>query len=349
MARNVNVLITGMGGPLAISIFKALKLSRIKTSVLGTDAYPLSIGLFRADKSYIVPKASDNEEKYLKRMEKICVQEGVDIVFLGSETEIELLSRYGCQFMNKTHSYVVVNEYDIIDITMDKWKLNETLRKYGIECPASILPSDNDALDDFVQRYGFPLILKPRHSSGSLGLFRISNKKELRFFKEYVKNPILQEYLHPDDQEFTAGVFMDEKGKYFGSLVMKRELGAGLTYKSEVVKDKQIESICKKVGEKLNLVGPVNIQLRKTPEGPKIFEINPRFSSTTVMRAYFGFNEPEMAIRKFVFGEELSVPRIEYGFCCRYWDEIYIEKEEFRTFRKHKYIESPKSTRLGNI
>ena len=41
----------------------------------------------------------------------------------------------------------------------------------------------------------------------------------------------------------------------------------------------------------LDLRGSINIQLRFTSEGPRIFEINPRFSSTIYFRHAVGFQD----------------------------------------------------------
>jgi len=40
-----------------------------------------------------------------------------------------------------------------------------------------------------------------------------------------------------------------------------------------------------------NLEGPLNVQLRLTSEGPRVFEINPRFSGTVMMRHRLGFRD----------------------------------------------------------
>ena len=57
----------------------------------------------------------------------------------------------------------------------------------------------------------------------------------------------------------------------------------------------------------------------------KIFEINPRCSSSTVMRAFYGFNEPEMALRTMVLEEKVTPRPLSTGIALRMWDEIYID------------------------
>ena len=49
--------------------------------------------------------------------------------------------------------------------------------------------------------------------------------------------------------------------------------------------------MCKHIANEVSLLGSMNVQLRLTNEGPRIFEINPRFSSTVLMRHLIGFQD----------------------------------------------------------
>ena len=49
--------------------------------------------------------------------------------------------------------------------------------------------------------------------------------------------------------------------------------------------------MCKKIAVEFKLIGSMNIQLILTKAGPRIFEINPRFSSTVLMRHMLGFSD----------------------------------------------------------
>ena len=62
----LSVLVTGLGGPLGMSVFKALLLSSLPTRVIGTDTNPRSYGLFLADKAYVLPHAEREPEAYLR-------------------------------------------------------------------------------------------------------------------------------------------------------------------------------------------------------------------------------------------------------------------------------------------
>ena len=58
-----------------------------------------------------------------------------------------------------------------------------------------------------------------------------------------------------------------------------------------MVDEIQVKEQCVKIAEALNLFGAINIQLRMTPMGPRIFEINPRLSSTVLMRHLAGYTD----------------------------------------------------------
>ncbi|HEX8907769.1 MAG TPA: ATP-grasp domain-containing protein, partial [Anaeromyxobacteraceae bacterium] len=150
-----------------------------------------------------------------------------------------------------------------------------------------------------------------------------------------------QEYLLPDDEEYTVGVYRSPRSGYLGQIAFRRSLAAGLTYKAEVVFDQEIAAACRRVVEAFELFGPVNLQLRKTEAGVRVFEINLRFSSSAVMRAHFGFNEAELCLRDLVLGEPLEVPAVRRGWALRYWDEVYLTEGECAALRREGRVEGP--------
>ena len=60
---------------------------------------------------------------------------------------------------------------------------------------------------------------------------------------------------------------------------------------AEVVENEKIERTLHEIATVLELRGAINVQLRFDREGPKVFEINPRFSSTVGFRHALGFRD----------------------------------------------------------
>jgi carbamoyl-phosphate synthase large subunit len=46
---------------------------------------------------------------------------------------------------------------------------------------------------------------------------------------------------------------------------------------------------------------------------------------TTAIRAHYGFNDPEMAVRHFLRGEDIETPEIGQGMVFRYMEEVFVD------------------------
>lgn len=318
------VLVTGTGSSTGVSVFKALRASSLKPRIVATDAEPMSSGLFRADASYVLPWVRD-EAAYLERLTAACVEEGVDMICFGSEVESRAMAPQREPIELATGAKVILNEAPLVDRLLDKWEMVRMLAAAGLPVPESVPGDDPEAVEAFLASHDFPYVLKGRRSSGSKEVYVVRDRVTLDRLLVSVPLPMLQEYLWPDDEEYTVGVYRSPTHGYIGQIVFRRVLGAGLTYKAQVVHDEDIERVCRDVVDHVDAWGPINLQLRKTGDGPRIFEINLRFSSSAVMRAHFGFNEPELCLREFVLGERPTPPVVRDGWALRYWDEIYLE------------------------
>jgi carbamoyl-phosphate synthase large subunit len=327
-ALPLTVLVTGVGAPPGVSILKAFRRSGLQPRIVGTDADALSVGLFRADAAYTLPRVAQNEGGYLRRLEQIALRESARLVCPGSEIELVRLALHREAIERRTGARVVANAPAVLAELMDKWRLAGALRARDLPAPDTALGSDPEATGALLSHHGFPVIVKPRHGSGSRHLHVVRDAETLGLVLRLVPEPVVQEYLHPDDEEYSVGVYRSPRLGYVGQIAFRRTLSAGLTYRAEVVHDPEIETICRRLVDAFELWGPINVQLRKTADGVRIFEVNPRFSSSAVMRAGFGFNEAELCLRDLVLGEAITTPTVRFGVALRFWDEVYLSPEE---------------------
>ena len=100
-----------------------------------------------------------------------------------------------------------------------------------------------------------------------------------------------------------------------------RKLKESYTCWAQVIKNSKIEKLCKKIAKSIGFFGPANFQLILTKKGPMIFEINPRFSSTVLMRNYLGFTDLLWSIEE-KFGLKLTRNKILAGKIIGRHDEI---------------------------
>jgi carbamoyl-phosphate synthase large subunit len=320
-------------------------MSGIRVRIIGTDMNPLSAGLFRCDKGYVLPPAESRDFK--SAVLKVCKDEKVDIILIGSDPEVPFFSSEKKDIEHETGAFVLVSNSKIVNTFHDKWKTFLFLKENNFNYPESVL-KDDAQIKELIKKVGFPLVVKPRIGGGSKNVFIVKDEEELQYALKKVPNPIIQAHIS-SDEEYTTGIFFDSKSEIKGIITMKRELIAGTTYRA-IVDDfplvrKEMERIAKRLSEE-GAIGSINIQCRISKKGPVTFEINPRFSGTTAFRAKFNFNEPEAALKHFVLGEEIPEFKPSKGIVMRYWEEVYTTLEEGEKIKNNGFIEDSSSTIL---
>jgi carbamoyl-phosphate synthase large subunit len=135
---------------------------------------------------------------------------------------------------------------------------------------------------------------------------------------------VIQEFLREEDQEYTCCVFKTpDMGEPY-SIALKRKLLNGTTISAEVVFDDLLSGLCEEISCRFPMEGSLNVQVRKKNDIPYVFEINPRYSSTSYIRAICGFNDVEMGIQ-FILGRQIPDKlRIDKRKIIRYWEEHCI-------------------------
>lgn len=334
--KPITAVVTGIGAPVGVGVIKSLRAADLPIRIVGVDSEPLAQGLFRVDQPYLIPSARHNPDSYFEALVEVSKTEGADILFPSWEGELPMLSQRKTEFEERTGAVLPLNP-DATLKALDKWLTTKVLEAFKVPVSNTVLPSDLDQLDDFQRNYPYPYIMKPRRSSGGKGLVLIHTKQELDFFSRYIPDPILQELLLPDNQEYTVGVFIQADGTSGGSLALRRSLVGGLSYRMESLPNHEACTIATEAAQAMGLIGAVNVQMRLTETGFKVFEINPRFSSTTCVRANFGFNEPELTIRHFVLGEKIVPPEVRPGICLRFWEEMYFPPEIKQAAERGEY------------
>lgn len=323
----ITVLVTGVGDTVGQALIKALRISRIPCRVLGTDRDRLSVGLSWVDRWFILPHCAQ-AHAYLAEMRAICAAEQVQLVVPGSEKELALLAQHANAIRSETGAVIVGSAPEVLRIAMDKWETCRFLERAGLNFPRYARADALDEVASLVDACGFPLIAKPFHGTGARGLWKIASRKDIESVRALECEMVLQEYLRPDEEEYSVGVYTLRDGRQAGAFsYQRRHMVAGDTYKAVVGRNEIVEAEAKAVVAALGASGPCNVQMRLTARGPVTFEINPRFSGGVSVRAHFGYNEPEMAIRDLVLGETVAPPAVRHGVALRFWEEMYLDDE----------------------
>lgn len=127
--------------------------------------------------------------------------------------------------------------------------------------------------------------------------------------------------------EFTVGVCSGVDGNVLSAIALNRELQDGITMIAKSDHFKEITDYCKQVTKVLKPFGPCNFQLRLWKGIPYIFEINPRFSSTTGMRTLLGVNEPEILLSSELLGKKIPQQNILKSTIIRQYTDYIVPTE----------------------
>jgi len=290
-----NILVTGCGGDIGQSVGKILKSNAIAQKVIGSDLNDQHAGKFIFDRCYNI--AGCQSKQYLLDLERIIKEESIDLIIPVSEPELRFLSNSNIISL-VDRPIVMANIFSRI-IGFDKLATADFLRDQNLPYPNSSVVGD-------LKNPVFPLILKSRDGSGSKSLFLINNGNDFDYYSKKFPDFIAQEMIGTAEAEYTCGVFRSKDGES-RTITYKRKLVGGFSGYGSVESDPEITDLLLTMAEKLNLRGSINVQLRTSPKGPCVFEINPRFSSTVMFRHLMGFEDVIWSIQ-----DALSLSLAEY-------------------------------------
>jgi carbamoyl-phosphate synthase large subunit len=317
------VLVTGVGGrAVGHQILHALSLCADRYRIVCCDADRFSFGLYATPYRYLVPVATAPD--YLDTILDIVARESVAVILPGTEAEVvrlaqarDRLAAAGC--------HLVASPSPVLELCFDKAALYTWLAREGLGVPIS---SNADSWQSMVARTGFPIIAKPsKGSGGSRQVEILADPTEVEDYIAHFSGDraliVFQEYVGTAESEYTVGVIVGSDGKAADSIVIRRHL-IGLSLGSArsidgkryaistgysqgfIVAAPEIQRYCEALVERLGLIGPANVQLRTDEKRIKVFEVHPRFSGTTSIRADAGFNEPDRVIRNQLFTEPVG-------------------------------------------
>ena len=337
--EKISILVVGIGGGShGEQIIKSLKMVKdLNLEIIGTDVTDLTTGREVVDIFYKIPYANDSRHDDI--LFEIIKEHDVKFIFHGSEPELKFISENREKF-ESLGVHHPLNSKEVISLCMNKYETYKHLEKLGVSLPKF---KKIDRLEDIEDIDFYPLVLKPSTGSGGSSDVYIALDAEdcsllVQYMLKHNVDIIAQQYIGSYNDEYTIGVSSDSKGEILGSIVVKRYITNALSTYKKVRKgdelyvissgisqgkvyayealQRQAEEIAKAIGS----VGPLNIQCREVDGALMLFEINPRLSGTTSLRAMAGYNEPEQMIRNYVLNKE--------------WDSSYSSLTVMRTIQE---------------
>lgn len=274
------ILITAIGGDISQGAATVIRESFPDWRIVGSDMKERHGGELFVDSLLRSPSASD--DGYESWLVSVLKAENADFCLPLSEAELGFfLERRTSKLAGST---IITPGFESLELGADKLETARFLTDIGVPAPWTF-PSDH-ALSEA----NLPCIYKPRSGAGSKSVFVCNDTDQAAFYSTHFPGGVFQELLLPADKEVTCAVYRTKSGKT-AVLQLLRELTGGFTGWAQVIDNQEITRQCEHLAEAVGLGGSINVQLRLTNDGPRIFEINSRFSSTTLMRHRMGFQD----------------------------------------------------------
>lgn len=313
------ILVSGASGIVGYGILKTLK-ECDNVKLIGTSIYNDSIAQVFCDVFELAPKT--NSPEYLSWLIGIVKKHSISMIIPGIEADMSFWNNHR-QIIESSGTFALLNNSNLISLCADKWVFYKKLEEINFQNRifSTITPNYN--------RIKFPVLLKPRCGFGSKGIVKVADTQTLNKYKMQIgSNLILQEFIDGNDSEITASAFFDKNSQLKAYIMLERKLSSqGFTEKARIVEVSEIKSHIDRLAKFLTPVGPTNFQFRRDDNGKwKLLEINPRISSSTSIRAAFGYNEGKMSVEYFIDNKEILQPRIKTGYAIRYMED-YISYE----------------------
>ena len=241
--------------------------------IIAADLSRLAPALYVADAHYLVPRIDAPD--YLDTILDICCRENINAVTTLIDPEIELLAKNRARF-EEIGVEVLAPYAETAELCFDKFKMYQYLTAHGVPTPdtwgdyaSAMAAVENGSL-------AFPVFVKPRTGSGSVGARKVQDADTLKALCEADSSLIIQRLMCGD---LDADVYIDTISHKAVSAFSKRKLETKIGGASKTIsfKDEKLFDFIRRITELLKFNGPVDMDFFYQDGTYYLSEVNPRF------------------------------------------------------------------------
>jgi len=286
----MNVLITSIGRRAYLAEFFREALGP-EDGLFASDSnrHAPSLGLF--DRAFLVPLAT--ETGYVEALRTVCSDHQVDIIVPINDSELPILARERAAF-EEAGTRIVISSPEVVEICADKFRTHEFLLRNGILTPATFVSLEEAEAALERGEVAFPLLVKPRRGSASLGIVKVEDLTQLRqeWNLDRRDGDMVQEFLGTD--HLSLHIFSNAEGApdaVIGLRVLYKTRGE--CYKAETIDDPSLDRLGHELAAHLRVVGPWCVDVMAVNGRLVVLEINPRLGGGYPVSHFAGADFPK--------------------------------------------------------
>lgn len=244
------------------------------SKLIATDLSPYAPALYFADKQYLVPRIDAPE--YIDTILEICKKEKIDAVTTFIDPEIEILASNREKF-SALGVEVLAPYEETAKLCFNKYLMFKHLKEHGIPTVMTWGTLEEFNAAKAAGEVNFPVFVKPRTGSGSVGARRIYSQEVLVEAMQEDPSLIIQELM--DCEDLDADVYIDTISHEAVTAFSKRKIETRIGGASKTIsfKDKKLFDFIVKIVKTLKFNGPVDMDFFYRDGKYYLSEINPRF------------------------------------------------------------------------
>jgi len=300
---------------------EALETLDLRGRLIASDIQGYAPALYEADLGCLLPRSRD--AGFLPALSDLCTREKVDLVVPLIDPDLPVLAEHR-QALEATGTKVLVTPENAVSICRDKQATDAFLAQKSFPAPRILAAWEVTETD-------FPLLVKPRDGSASADVYKVADLRELAFFRKYVPNAMIQEFVA--GPEYTVDVFCDWASRPLVAVPRERiRVRAGEVSVGRVRRDEVMEQLAMAVAEALGARGPLNVQMIQGERGPRVIEINPRFGGGCLLSMAAGAPLAEWTLLMALDREPGErTARLRDGLTMMCHDQaLFLEADEIR-------------------
>lgn len=295
--------------------------------IIATDNSPYAPALYFADKQYIVPKIDD--PNYIDTILNICRLEKINVITTFIDPEILLLAENRGRFA-ELGVEVLAPFSETAKLCFDKYEMFKYLKEQGIRTAMTwgTFEEVKAALD--AGEVAFPIFVKPRTGSGSVGARKVLDIETLHAAFEQDPGLIAQELMTGEGCfDLDADVYIDTISHKPAAIFLKRKISTtiGGANKTISFKDQLLFDFVQEALSKFKFNGPIDADFFYKNGEYYLSEVNPRFGGA-YLHAYGAGVDFIKLIERNIRGleNEAQIGNYEEGVVMMMYDSVVIKK-----------------------
>lgn len=246
-----------------------------KGKIVATDLSNTAPALYFADKHYLVPRIDD--QNYINVIFDICKKEKINAITTCIDPEIMLLAKHRKDFENIGVEVLCPYE-ETAKICFDKFVFYEFLKENGIKTVLTFGNIDSFKTAFAKKEISFPVFVKPRTGSGSVGARKVDDIDTLEKAMKEDPSLIIQEYMGAGF-DLDADVYIDTISHKPVAAFTKKKLATkiGGANKTVSFKDEKLMAFIQEALSVFKFNGPIDADFFCRDGEYYLSEVNPRF------------------------------------------------------------------------